>query len=289
MKLLIVGASGVLGTRLYNDTIKKKWNVFGTYCSHEHNGLFYLDVRNRKSINKVFNFFNPEVVVLAGGITDVDFCEIKPRLAEEINIKGSIDLIRKTKEYNAKLVFLSTDYIFDGESGPYKEDDKPLPINVYGRTKLEVEEFIRASFREYLIVRTAQLYGVNHRRKNFAVKIVHNMQKNKKVYAADDFYCTPTYVNSLSEGIIKLIQNHKKGIYNIAGTDFLNRYEYVNKISDVFNLKKSLIQKVKLRDLHLKAKRPKKAGLKIDKIRKELDLSLYNCDEGLKLLKKEIK
>ena len=288
MKLLIVGASGVLGTRLHNDAIEKKWDTLGTYCSHEHNGLFYLDLRDKKSINKVFNFFNPEVVILTGGITDVDFCEIKPRLAEEINIKGSIDLIKKTKEYNAKLVFLSTDYIFDGENGPYTEEDNPSPINVYGRTKLEVEEFIRASLREYLIVRTAQLYGINHRGKNFAVKIIHNMQKDKKVYAADDFYCTPTYVGSLSLGIIKLIENHRKGIYNIAGIDFLNRYEYVNKISDIFNLKKSLIQKVKLKDLHLKAKRPEKTGLKVDKIKKELDMLLYSCDKGLRLLKKEI-
>ena len=287
MKLLIVGASGVLGTRLHNDTIKKKWVTLGTYCSHEHNGLFYLDLRDKESINKVFNFFNPEVVVLTGGITDVDFCEIKPRLAEEINIKGTIDLIKKTKEHNAKLVFLSTDYVFDGENGPYKEEDKPSPINVYGRTKLEVEQFIKDSFKDHLIIRTAQLYGIDNRGRNFAVKIIHDMQNNKYIYAADDFYCTPTYVGSLSQGVIKLIENHKKGIYNIAGTDFLNRYEYVNKISDIFNLKKSLIQKVKLKDLNLKAKRPKKVGLKIDKLKKEIDVPLYNCDEGLRLLKKE--
>lgn len=135
MKLLIVGASGVLGTRLYNDTIKKKWDVLGTYCSHEFEGLFYLDVRDEKSVNKIFHFFGPEVVVLAGGITDVDFCETRPRLAEEINIKGTIDLIKRIKSHGAKVVFLSTDYIFNGENGPYGEEDKPLPINLYGRTK----------------------------------------------------------------------------------------------------------------------------------------------------------
>ncbi|MFC1667576.1 SDR family oxidoreductase [Candidatus Omnitrophota bacterium] len=288
MKLLLVGASGVLGRRLYNDAIKKKWNVLGTYCSHECDGLFPLDLKDKKSVEKVFNFFNPEVMVLAGGITNVDLCESKPKFAEEVNIKSTLNLMKKAKERGAKSVFLSTDYIFDGENGPYKEDDKPAPVNVYGRTKLEAEYAIKGILKDYLIVRTAQLYGPDHQSKNFTVKIIHNMQNNKKIYAADDFYCTPTYVGSLSASIIELITNHKTGVYHAAGTDFINRYEYVDKIADVFMLSRDVIERVKLKDLYLKAKRPKKAGLKIDKIKKETKTPLYNCEEGLKLLKKEI-
>ena len=99
MKLLIIGASGVLGSRLYNDAIKNKWNVLGTYCSHECEGLFYLDVRDKASLEKVFNFFRPETVVMAGGITDVDLCTLKPKLAMDVNIKGTMNLVKKTKEY----------------------------------------------------------------------------------------------------------------------------------------------------------------------------------------------
>lgn len=288
MKLLLIGASGVLGSRLYNDTIKKKWNVLGTYCSHGYEGLFYLDLRDRKSTEKTFNFFNPEVVVLAGGITDVDLCESRPRLAEEVNIRGTLNLLKRTKERNAKLVFLSTDYIFDGENGPYKEDDKPAPINVYGRTKLEAEGAIKGILKDYLIVRTAQLYGRDFHGKNSTVKIIRNMQNNKKVYAADDFYCTPTYVGSLSKSIVELVEKDKADVYHLSGTDFINRYEYVNKIADIFMLDKNVIKRVKLKDLHLKAKRPKKAGLKVDKIKKEMDVPLYNCEDGLRLLKSEI-
>jgi len=288
MKLLLIGASGVLGRRLYNDVIKKKWNVLGTYCSHEYEGLFYLDLRDRKSTEKTFNFFNPEVVVLAGGITDVDLCESKPRLAEEVNIKGTLNLLKRIKERNARIVFLSTDYIFNGENGPYGEDDRPAPINVYGRTKLEAEDAIKGTLKDYLIVRTVQLYGPDHHAKNFTVKIIRNMQNNKKVYAADDFCCTPTYVGSLSASIIELIECHKGGVYHVAGTDFINRYDYVNKVADIFVLDKNVIKRVKLKDLHLKAKRPKKAGLKIDKIKNETTVSLHSCEEGLNLLKKEI-
>lgn len=260
MKLLLIGASGILGSRLYNDVIKEKWNVLGTYCSQDYEGLFWLDLRDKKSINKIFNFFKPEVVVLAGGITNVDLCELEPWLAEEVNIKGTLNIIRKIKEHGARLVFLSTDYIFNGEDGPYRENDNPSPINVYGRTKLEAEEAIKGLLKDYLIVRTAQLYGFNHRQKNFAIKIILNMRKNKKVYVADDLYSTPTYVGTLSRGIIELLNNNKKGIFNIAGAEFVNRYEYVNKISDIFGLDKKLVKKVKLKDLRLKAKRPKKAG-----------------------------
>nr|MBU1327712.1 SDR family oxidoreductase [Candidatus Omnitrophota bacterium] len=295
MKLLIIGASGILGSKLYNDAINKKWNVMGTYCSHKHEGLFYLDVRDKSSLEKAFNIFEPEVVVMAGGITDVDLCTLKPKLAEDVNIKGTSDLVKKIKEYGSKLVYISTDYIFDGENGPYKENYKTNPINNYGRTKLEAENIIRTKLKDYLIVRTCQLYGVADRMltnsapaKNFAIKIIHNMQNNKKVYAADDLYSTPTYSGSLSDILIKLIDKKSKGVYHGAGAEFLSRYDYVSKITDVFKLDKSLIQRVKLKDLKLKAKRPEKGGLKTDKIRKEKICESYDCETGLALLKKEL-
>ncbi|MBU1912706.1 MAG: SDR family oxidoreductase [Candidatus Omnitrophica bacterium] len=292
MKLLIIGASGVLGSRLYNDTIKKKWSVMGTYCSRECDGLFYLDVRDKNSIEKVFDLFKPEAVVMAGGITDVDLCMLKPKLAQDVNIKGTINLVKKIKEYGSKLIYISTDYIFDGKTGPYKEDDKPNPINTYGRTKLEAENIIRAKLKDYLIVRTCQLYGVAERsfapNSNFALKIIHNMQNGKKVYAANDLYSTPTYSGLLSDILIKLIEKNAEGIYHGAGAEFLNRYDYVNKIADIFGLDKALILRVKLKDLKLKAKRPKKCGLKTDKIKKEKIIELYDCYIGLALLKTDI-
>lgn len=301
LKLLIIGASGVLGSRLYNDAIKKKWNVMGTYCSHECGGLYHLDVRDKGSMEKAFNFFRPDVVIMAGGITNVDLCTLKPKLAEGVNIKSTLSLVKEIKEYGSRLVYISTDYIFDGENGPYKEEDKPNPINKYGETKLEAENIIRSKLKEYLIVRACQIYGIAERapylcgmgrnsapNKNFAIKIIHNMQNNKKVYAADDLYSTPTYSGLLSDSLIKLIEKKSEGIYHEAGAEFLNRYDYVNKIADVFELDKALIQRVKLKDLKLKAKRPKKCGLKIDKVCKTLKIAPKNCEYYLKLLKREI-
>ena len=288
MKLLIIGASGVLGSRLFNDAISKKWGTLGTYCSHECGGLFYLNVRDMNSMEKAFNFFRPEIVVMAGGITDVDLCALKPKLADDVNIKGTSNLVKKIKEYDSKLVYVSTDYIFDGENGPYAETDKPNPINKYGETKLEAENIIRSKLKNYLIVRTAQLCGIDHAEKNFVLKIIHNMKSGKKVYAADDLYSTPTYAGFLSEIVIKLIEKKANGIYHGAGAEFLNRYDYVNKIADVFELDKALIQRVKLKDLKLKAKRPKKGGLKIDKACKALKVAPKNCEYYLKLLKEEL-
>lgn len=287
MKLLLIGASGVLGSKLYSDAIRRKWNVLGTYYSRECEGLFCLSLTDKLGINSTFNFFKPEVIVLAGGITDVDLCEIRPKLARSVNIDGTSSIIKKAKESGAKLVFLSTDYIFDGSAGPYDEDRAPSPINVYGRTKLEAENSIRSHLKDYLIIRTSQLYGYDHRKKNFAMKIVLNMRKNKLVYAADDFYSTPTYSGTLSEIIIRLIEKGAKGIYNGAGCDFIDRYDYVNRIADVFNLDKALIERVKLKDLHLKAKRPGRGGLKVDKIKVSLGNILLDSARGLSIFKKE--
>jgi dTDP-4-dehydrorhamnose reductase len=288
MKLLIIGASGMLGARLYNDAIKKRWNVLGTYCLHEYEGLFHLDLRDRKAIVKIFNFFKPDTVALIGCITDVDLCELKPRLAEEVNIKGAISVIRKAKECAARVIYLSSDYIFNGEKGPYGEDDAPSPINIYGKTKLEAERAVSGLLKNYLIVRTSQLYGPDYRRRNFAVKIICNMRSNKKIYAADDFYSTPTYVASLSKSIIELIEKRYRGIFNIAGRDCLDRYSYVSRIADVFNLEKSLIKRVSLKDLHLRARRPQRGGLKINKAKEALDSAIISVDKGLDLFKKEL-
>lgn len=288
MKLLLIGASGVLGSRLYNDAIKKKWNILGTYYSRECEGLFCLDLTDKKCINSTFHFFEPEVVVLAGGITDVDLCEAKPKLARSVNVDGTFNIIKKAKEFGTKLVFLSTDYIFDGVDGPYKENAKPSPINVYGRTKLEAENAVRSHMKNYLIVRTSQLYGYDHRKKNFAMKIVLNMKKNKRVYAADDFYSTPTYSGALADILIKLIEKNAEGVYNGAGPDFMDRYDYVNRIADVFGLDKALIERVKLKDLRLKARRPRRGGLEIDKIKKEISIRPLNCKDGLGLFKEEL-
>jgi dTDP-4-dehydrorhamnose reductase len=292
MKLLIIGASGILGSRLFNDAIKKKWDAMGTYCSHECAGMSYLDVMDKNSMEKTFNLFRPEVVVMAGGITDVDLCTLKPEFARDVNIKGTSNLVKKIKEYNSKLVYVSTDYVFDGENGPYKEDDKPNPINNYGRTKLEAENIVKTKLKDHLIVRTCQLYGMAEQgfapNKNFTIKIIHSMRIGKNVYAADDFYSTPTYSGSLSEIIIKLIEKTALGIYHGAGAEFINRYDYVSKIADIFNLDKNLIQKVRLEDLKLNAKRPKKGGLRVDKVIEEKIAKPSDCETGLMLLKKEL-
>lgn len=287
MKLLIIGASGVLGSRLYSDAVREKWDVLGTFYSCECDGLFCLRLEDKKSISRLFNFFRPEIIILAGGITDVDLCEARPRLAEKINIKGTIDIVEKAKECDAKLVYLSTDYIFDGKEGPYSEEDAPSPINVYGGTKLEAENIIRGNRKDYLIIRTSQLYGCDRRKKNFAVKVILKMRNNRHIYAADDFYSTPTYTERLSASIIKLIKKGCTGVFNIAGRDFLDRYSYVSKISDVFNLEKSYIKRTTLKGLHLKAKRPPKGGLKIDKAERILDEKVMGLDRGLEIFKEE--
>ena len=115
------------------------------------------------------------------------------------------------------------------------------------------------------------------------------MRNNKKVYAADDFYSTPTYSGLLSDILIKLIEKKSEGVYHGAGLEFMNRYDYVNKIADIFGLDKNLIQEVKLKDLKLKAVRPKKGGLKIDKITRDIDCRLLSCVDGLGLFKADLK
>ncbi len=288
MKLLIIGASGVLGSALYHEALKKKWNVLGTYCSCEYEGLSHLDVRDGEEAKNIYDFFKPETVVLAGGITNVDLCEKDPLLAEDVNIKGTLNVIKNSHRYGSRLIYVSTDYVFDGKNGPYSEEDKTNPVNVYGRTKLEAENAVLSFSKRCAVVRTSQLFGYDPRGVNFMMKILNNMKRGEKINAAEDFYSTPTYSVSLARIISCLIEKKSSGIFNGTGVDFIDRLSYVDKVAGIFGFDRSLINKVTLSDLKLKAIRPSRGGLIARKIKEIATSEVLGVDRAVLSFKEEM-
>jgi len=169
----------------------------------------------------------------------------------------------------------------------YKEDDKPNPINYYGLTKLQGENFVKEICNDWLILRTSTLYGKHNLRKCFATWLIEELKLNKKVKIATDQFTSPTLIDDLAEMILKLIEKDENGIFHAAGSERISRYEFATKIAEIFNLNQNLIQPVKMCDLEWKAKRPKDSSLnvtKISKIKRPL-----NIKEGLEILKEELK
>lgn len=283
-KVLIIGAAGFLGKHLAKD-LSKRDEVF---CADRHeniDGLFYLDLSKRDLVKEAFLRARPELVLLPASITGVDFCEKNQDLAWKINAEGPKDVAVAAKKCGAFLVFYSSDYVFDGARGPYSEDARPNPLNIYGKTKLEAERIIEKELKRFLIIRTCSIYGFELDGLNYAMQILRGLKDRKTINAVCDQYGTPTYVEDLSNVTLELVKNKKEGIFNVVGPDCVNRVQFANEAADIFNLDKGLIRGVTTDELKQAAARPKRGGLKIDKLIKELGIRTMSLRDGLIAMK----
>ena len=204
--------------------------------------------------------------------------------AYNVNVRGTRNVVEIADKFNSKIIHISTDYIFSGRKGMYKENDKPNPINYYGRTKLEAEKSIN---KNHAIIRTS-IYGWNiiKERNNFATFILEGLQNNKKLNIFEDQYNTPILANNLAEALKEMVDKNKNGIYNIGGSERQSKYEFALKLAEVFELDKSLINPVPIQDAEDGAQRPQDVSLDTSKATKELDVKLLNVRDGLERMKK---
>jgi len=293
--VLITGANGLLGQKLCQH-LSSTYKVIATDL-HPQNfvplpNLSYesLDLTERKALEFHVRFYNPKVVINAAAYTDVDGCEINKDQAWAVNVGGVKNLVNVCQKHKIKLVHLSTDYIFDGEKGPYSEDDPPHPMSFYGKTKLESENVIRQSGIDFLIVRTNVLYGFGEGvKKNFLLWLLEKLSAGEKIKIVTDQFNNPTLADNLSACILELVGTNLSGIFHIGGAEYLSRYDFALKVADRFEFDKALISPTKTEFLKQKAKRPFRGGLKTAKVQKILQTKLLNIKEGLEQAKQSQK
>jgi dTDP-4-dehydrorhamnose reductase len=291
MKILIIGADGQVGKHLYSSALKAgDFSVVGTYRNPENNpspDFLYLDLTKPETIKEVFKSIKPEVVVLCSAMTHVDNCERYKEEAWNINVEGARRVSEYCETYNSRLVFFSTEYVFDGTSGPYAETDATNPISEYGKTKLEGEKIVSA-LNDALIIRTTVVYSYEPESKNFLMQVLRKGALNEKMNVVSDQYSNPTNAAELADFTLELIKLKKSGIYNVVGKDVMNRYEFALKICEIFNLSSDLIASELTANLNQMAKRPLKAGLKTDKIFSELNKAPNGAESSLKAIKNSL-
>ncbi|KPL02322.1 MAG: hypothetical protein AMJ73_08900, partial [candidate division Zixibacteria bacterium SM1_73] len=236
------------------------------------------------------SFYHPHVIINAAAYTDVDGCEIHRDKAWAVNVGGVKNLVSICEKQKIKLIHLSTDYIFDGEQGPYSEDDPPEPVSFYGETKLESEKIIKESGIDFLIIRTNVLYGLGKNVKlNFLLWLLDKLSQNEKIKIVTDQFNNPTLADNLSFCILEMVKKNISGIYHIGGSEYLSRYDFAIKVANKFNFDKNNILPAKTEVLKQKARRPFKGGLKIDKAQSILETKLMNVNQALDyLIKKPI-
>jgi dTDP-4-dehydrorhamnose reductase len=294
-RILIVGCNGLLGQALV-ESLSRNNNDELLLSSVEENFVgnsdcpyVQLDISKRNEAKKVVLDFFPDAVINAAAYTDVDGCEDNKELAWNTNVNGVKYLVEGCRVVDAKLIHLSTDFIFDGINGPYSELDKPNPISYYGRTKLGSENEIKIGGIPYIIIRTNVIYGIQKGiKKDFVQWVVENLRNEKLINVVTDQMNNPTFVNDLADGIQLVLDKKKTGIFNIGGIELISRYDFAVKIAEVFELDKNLINPIITSQLKQKAKRPLKGGLIILKAQTELNFQPHSLVDNLKRIKRNL-
>ncbi|MCJ7496615.1 MAG: dTDP-4-dehydrorhamnose reductase [candidate division Zixibacteria bacterium] len=291
MKVLITGSNGLLGQKLVK-TFSSDHQTTGidlqikSFIPEENFTYQNLSIFQTENLAGFIYTLNPEVVINTAAYTDVDGCEDNKELAWETNVEGVKNLADLCRIMNAKLVQLSTDYIFDGKNGPYSEEDIPNPVGYYGLTKLESEKEIFERKIDFLIVRTNVLYGKGENlRPNFVLWLIQKLSNKEKVKIVTNQYNNPTLADNLASAIKEAIEKNISGILNIAGSEYLSRYDFALKVAKKFNFDKNLISPALTSELKQKAPRPFRGGLKIDKAKKLLKTELLDIEKGLEFMK----
>lgn len=250
-------------------------------------GTFYpLDITDKESLFALIREIEPRIVVHTAAFTNVDGCETERELAWRVNVEGTASVAQACREIGARLVHLSSDYIFDGKSGPYGEDDQPHPISYYGLTKWESERKVRSMLEDYVIVRTTILYGyAPYVRPNFVTWTINMLKQGKRIKVVTDQVGSPTLADNLVQMIMGAIELDKRGVYNMVGGELIDRYGFGLKIAKHFDLDPSLIEPVTTDQLQQAAPRPLRAGLKMERTVKELDVQALGVDKGLRVVK----
>lgn len=279
MKLLIIGASGQVGGAILRHA-PNGWVVTGTFSGKPKPNLVHLDVSNRDEVFDLFEKTRPDAAILCAAFTNVDLCETEKERADAVNVLGPRNICDASKKFSSKMVYISTDYVFDGENGPYREDDTPNPLGYYAWTKLEGER-ITASCPAHLIIRTTGVYSADPDSLNFVMQVIKRLGAGEAMRVPNDQYGSPALADNLAEGIISLLRLGKTGIYNVAGSDFMDRYSFALLIADVFGLDKRLISPIDTSSLGQKARRPLKAGLVVEKVERETGIKMMGAREGL--------
>lgn len=291
MRILVTGASGLLGSKVAETAMRLGHEVYSGYLTSEPMlGVpLRFDVRDEASLRKAFDIARPYVVIHTAAITDVDKCEMERELAWRVNVEGTRNVARLSYEYGAFLIYVSTDYVFRGDRGMYREDDETGPINYYGYTKLEGEKIVR-ELDESCIARTSAIYGASQVGKpNFALWVIQKLRRQERIAVVTDQWVSPTLNTNLSEMIMEIAERRLGGVYHLAGATRISRYDFSKLIAEIFELKGELIMPTKMENMGWAANRPRDSSLDVSKAMRELRNKPKEIREALRDLREEFR
>lgn len=297
-RVLVTGGNGLLGTKTLGLLLAEGRQPFSASLEPEVQNrflgefpYFHLDITDAASVRELVVGLRPEAVIHTAAFTAVDACETQRELSWRVNVEGTANVADACREVGARLVHVSTEYLFDGENGPYTEEDTPRPLSHYGLTKLESEKAARERCADWVIARTTVLFGhAPNVRPSFVAWLVDRLSRGERVRVVDDQVGSPTLADNLAQMLLALLDSNRCEIYNTVGDSILDRHAFSVMAARLFGLDPGLIDRIKTSELNQPAPRPLKAGLLMHRFKRDFPwVPVLTAEESLDLLRHQMR
>lgn len=296
-KILITGANGLLGQKLVNLLCTShKYEIFALSRGKNRNNntrdytYYEIDLTDFDKLAQIVNDVNPATIINTAALTKVDACEDNREECDLINVELVRQLVQLSEKLSSYLIHISTDFIFDGTNGPYKEDDQPNPLNYYGLSKLKSENILQESSVAFAILRTILVFGQvdNMSTNNFVIWLKESIENKKEVTIVDDQFRMPTFVDDLAHACLLAVEQKAEGVFNVSSCELMSIYDMALEVATIFNLDTTYIKRISTSALDQKAKRPAVTGFDLSKSNKILGLPLVTFSERLQVFKNQL-
>jgi len=290
MRILITGSNGLLGQKIVTQLLKRKIDFCATSLGKNRNSscpkdqYVSLDITNEREIESLFKSYLPTVVINTAAMTNVDACEEDELNCRKINIEAVDLLWMAAQKISAFFIHLSTDFVFDGENGPYKEEDARNPLSIYAKSKVDSEDILMNSqSANWAILRTIIVFGEgeNLSRSNIVLWAKSVLEKGDPISIVNDQFRAPTWADDLAWACISAAEKRAIGVFHIAGPELFSIYELVLRVAAFFNFNPNVVSPISSNTLNQKAKRPPKTGFILDKSRNTLNYNPMTFEESL--------
>ncbi len=284
-KILVIGR-GFLGGYIQRE-LEPSEKVYSTCYNDCEETQLSLDIREKNSIEKIINEIKPQCVINCAGNIQIDKLEKNPDLAYSINAEGAKNVAQISKNHEIRLIHISTDNVFDGTKGMYKEYDDSNPIHIYGKSKKLGEKFVSENSDNFVIIRT-NFYGIDPKGRDLISKILQTLRENNPFFGFDDVIFNPLEVSNLSKMIYEFTKNDFRGIIHVSGDEVISKYQFARKVAEIFDFNTNLIKKGLIEDAKLFAPRPKNTSLSNQKSKKFLKTQIISLENSLRKIRTQI-
>jgi|TARA_B110000881_G_C18571151_1_gene515652 dTDP-4-dehydrorhamnose reductase len=284
MKILIIGGSGLIGYNLFQDLKNHFDEIECTYLKNKilNKNFYQLDTTNHENTIEFIKKSNPDIVIHTSALAGVDLAEKNHHLADSITVNGTNNVIEGCKLTQSKIIYVSTTYVYGNKKEIFTENDEPNPTSYYGKTKYKAENLIKKSGLSYLILRTDQPYGWIEKwhKDNSVTRAIKTLKKKEVLKEVKDWSNVPTYVPDFTNATRILLENSEVGIFNVTGSDYIDRYSWALTTAEIFSLEKKLIKSITSKELDLPVIRDN-TNVSNQKILKKDGIDMKGIKQGL--------